>query len=499
MQLPARTTNFERKPSIRYSGLTIVVSHPSRFDTASLFSGYAGSYFLEALSPIPYQACDIRLANNNTTFIPETKVVLLLGREAVARYIPNDHSLNEQRGCPYFSPDGLTYIPTYSYQDAMDMKDYESKYNSSHTEGIDEDDSPDYGDPSDKSTHGRTSRDNFKFWMTKDIEKAKRLLRDPSSRITPQINYDIFPPLEQLRIEGTTIYLDIETDSRLNISCIGFTTDKQWPTVTVVPFMRYTQAFAYDERLLALFLRRLAVAMLTSTVVVHNSMFDLFVLSWRYGLPFGKSIYDTMLAHSRLAPGVEKSLGHCVSLYTDMPYHKSEGVFEPKTEAQERSLWQYNGKDVAVMPLIRQGIDLEAGRMKAVDSVKQINDSVYPYLLMTLLGMRYDKDELDKIVATNERWINQLLRISKVLVGYDFLPSSSKQCVKYFHDQLKFPKVATSKKTGAASLNEKAMWKLALKHNDHPMIPITVEYRRLLKQSGALKFNHWNINELCPP
>lgn len=486
--------NFERKPTLPYKGLTIVVSHPSRFDLVSLFSGYAGAYFVECLSPLPVQSCDVRLATTTQPFLPNTKVVLLLGKEATARYIPNDHSLNEQRGCPYFSDDGIVYIPTYSYQDCMDMKDYESKYNT----GEAEEDEAKY-DSAEKSTHGKTSRDNFKFWMSKDTEKAKRLLSDPTSKITTDINYVLYPSLQSVVFDDSTIYLDIETDRLCNISCVGFTTDKQWPTVTVVPFMRYTQTLAYDQDLLANFLRRLSIALLRNQVVVHNSMFDLFVLSWRYGVPFGWSIYDTMLAHSRLAPGVEKSLGHCVSLYTDMPYHKSEGVFEPKTEAQERSLWLYNAKDVAVMPLIKRGIDSEAIKRKADASVAQINSSVYPYLLMTLKGIRYDEEQLTKLSQHNERWLNQLLRICKTLVGYNFLPSSPKQCIRYFHDQLGFKKVATNKQTGAASLNEKAMWKLALSHHDHPMIPVVVEYRRLLKQNGALKFNPWNINELCPP
>jgi hypothetical protein len=486
-----------------YCGLTIVVSHPSRFDSASLFSGYAGSYFIECLSPLVPQACDIRLAIDDSPFINNTKVVLLLGKEATARYIPNDHSLNEQRGCPYFAEH--IYIPTYGYQDAMDMKDYEKQFNKlAVAEEDDDGDTKDYGE---KTTHGRTSRDNFKFWLRADVDKAKRLLKNPASRITPTINYEIFPSLQTtiadlLSLKDDTLYLDIETDRGLNISCIGFTSDKLWPKVTVVPLMRYTRSLSYDTVLLSKFIHSFSIACLRNTVVVHNSMFDLFVLSWRYGVPFSWSIYDTMLAHSRLAPGVEKSLGHCVSLYTDMPYHKSEGIFEPKTEQQERSLWAYNGKDVAVMPLIKRGIDEAAIARRATDSVKQINDSVYPYLLMTLQGLRYDSESLQAHLAINDRWLNQILRVCKALVGYSFLPSSSQQCVRYFHEQLGHKVVATSRQTGKPSLNEKAFWKLALSLKDHPMIPLCIEYRRLLKQSSTLKFTPWNLTDdykLCPP
>ncbi len=72
-------------------------------------------------------------------------------------------------------------------------------------------------------------------------------------------------------------------------------------------------------------LRALAVALRDNTVVIHNALFDLFVLAYRYGIPAPPNVYDTMLAHHRLFPEVEKSLGHCISLYTDPTLSQERG------------------------------------------------------------------------------------------------------------------------------------------------------------------------------
>ena len=489
---------MKRPPTKPYCGLTIVMASPSRFDTTELLSGYAGTYFRECLSPLTIPQCDLRLAADPTPFLKGTKVVLPLGNHALHRHLPEfNFTLSEVRGCPY-ERDGIIYLASYFPQDAIDMKaSYEKDFNKNLTEEEDDEWS---GEDNEKATHGKTARSNYKFWLDADVSKAKKLLNDKYRDIMrQQINlpiYEIYPSLDEacrvLQNARGELYLDIETDSCLNLTCVGFSTSESYPKVYVVPIKRYDDTLAYDD--LPLFFKALSIAIQRCCVVGHNTAFDLLVLSAGFSVGIGRKNYDTMLSAHRLNIDAEKSLGHCVSLYTYMPYHKSEGVFEPKNDREEQSLWLYNGKDVAVLPMIKKA-QLELAELRrAKDSIEQVNDSIYAYLLMTLGGIRLNAEKIASLVAHNDRWMTQILRISKLLIGHDFLPTSSLQCVKYFHTELGLPVVKRNKKTGAPSLDEKALWKLASKH-DHPMIPLLLFYRQLKKETGTLLSIPWNLSD----
>src|SRR5882724_3209684 len=101
-------------PSHAYTGLTFILSKPSRFDTIQLISGYASKFFDSCLKPLTRFQCDIRTLEFHLKgikpLLPNTKVVILLGEEASKIFIPN-LSLNESRGCVYKRSE-LTYIST---------------------------------------------------------------------------------------------------------------------------------------------------------------------------------------------------------------------------------------------------------------------------------------------------------------------------------------------------------------------------------------------------
>ena len=223
-------------------------------------------------------------------------------------------------------------------------------------------------------------------------------------------------------------------------------------------------------------------------------MFDLFVLAYTYGLPYGHKVFDTMLAHARLYPDTEKSLGHCISLYTYEPFHKGEGVFDPKNENQERQLWGYNGKDVSTLRVVKEGLLKRARAQGAESSINQVNASIPAYLTMTLHGIRYAQERIDRVMDDNSRRMTQILRILQILCGEAILPTSPKQTVNYFHNHCNLPVIARSKKTGFPSLGKENLYKLGVKHQ-HPAIPAFIAYRELSKECGTLKFTPWITNE----
>ena len=455
------------RPSLKYNGLTIVLDKPSRFDNKELLSGYAGQLFSSALE-VPRQACDIRLLSTlDEGYLPDTNTVLLLGENCVKVF--KDTSLSEQRGCPW-SSDNKTYIATFSPQDAVDRKEYFNPV-ANETEFVYPKD--------DSKGHGKTRRPNWRFWMLRDVSKASQFVKQPlnvvdGQRILWATSTTIIDILTNTKDQQ--LYFDIETNRQLDITCFGFSfgPDKAW----CVPMVHGSHYYYEDTPKI---LRALAVAFRDNTVIIHNAMFDLFVMAWRYHIPPPLKIYDTMLAHHRVFPEIEKSLGHCISLYTNQPYHKNEGVFDPKNSSQFRQLYDYNAKDVLTTALIRPAIDRLAKFHKAEDSIKQVNASIRPYLMATLQGIRYKKDKVDSIIAENNRYCNQITRMLKLLVGVELNPNSPKQVSEYLYKGLRL------KKPQRDLTNEKTLLQHRLLNNI-PTITMILRYRTTAKESGQLKF-----------
>lgn len=463
--------------TLPYKGLTVVLGKPSRFDRAQLLSGYGGQMFFNALSPLARQSVDVFLAdalkNGEVSYKPDTKVVLLLGQKALDM-VATGVSIDEQRGCPIIK-DGITYVPSYEPQEAVDRQAY-----------FNPNDSDDKGGGDDKGRHGKTRRPNRKFWLTRDVKKAVAYLTTPPE--VTKAAHVLWPRSDEVvrvltETKGKHMYFDIETNRSLEMTCFGFSFDEKraW-CVPMVVSPREGYYYSDTPRIL----RALAVAMRDNTTVIHNSLFDLFVMGYKYGIPAPRRVYDTMLAHHRLFPEVEKSLGHCLSLYTDQPYHKNEGVFEAHGHEQQTQLYEYNAKDVISMALLQPQIDATAANFKATDSIQQVNDSIVPYLTAMLQGIRYDDAKLDDIIANNDRYQNVLLRFLRLLVGKDLNPNSPKQVADYLYNRLGY------KRPSKDVTSEKALLQLRLSKPDNPVMALILRYRSLAKESGQLKFPPWD-------
>src|SRR3954462_6380831 len=108
-------------PKLPYKGLTIVLSNPSRFDRSELISATGGWFFSkECLAPhLNRLQCDIRLAEDRSAFLPNTKAILLLGGKALHLWTGLD-SLQEIRGTP-LNIGGIPAIASFTPQDCCDM------------------------------------------------------------------------------------------------------------------------------------------------------------------------------------------------------------------------------------------------------------------------------------------------------------------------------------------------------------------------------------------
>jgi DNA polymerase I-like protein with 3'-5' exonuclease and polymerase domains len=432
-------------------------------------------------------------------------MLLLLGDEAFAEWAnpayAKDYSLNEQRGYPLTTPyEGVQAICSYLPQEALDLKDYESKLNpllsadTQQTAGAEDDEGE--GDEEVKR-HGRTSHSNYFFWLSRDTGKALHACRhamQPSKyevTLAPSSN-EIISVLSETH--STSLYLDIETDvDDRNLLCIGlsFGDIGSGNRVYVVPFLRWNYAVAYNDY--AKILRAFSVALRRNTIICHNAMFDLGVLAHKYSLPFNDSIYDTMLAQHRCFPEAEKSLGHSLSAWPDIwePFHKDEGVFPPRNPDQEKQLWNYNAKDVWAMKLIKHAQLTHASKDAGLlASIGQANRMIRPYIISMLQGMRFRNDIREQTLRENDRLMTHYLRALRTLVGRELLPTSPQQCAKYLFEELDYP-VQYKTDKGNPSTGDKAIQKLKLKFPNNAVLDFLLAYRERAKESGQLKFKPW--------
>ena len=480
-------------PSYDYSGLTVVLSNPSRFDIDhnTLMSGGGGAFFNnECLAPLGLSTayCDIRTVNERT-LREGTKAILLLGEEALhiwggKEYL--DYSINEQRG--YLVGTNPTMIASYLPQDCADIVNWEGKLNPLLTQKDDE--KEDKSAIGEKSRHGITNRANYGFWLIQDTRKLVGIIRNGIPE-EPSPKYIIYPSSSMIidLLRGTKeadLHFDIETNfPGTNITVFSIAYDN---TIYTVPILRYDYSNAYNDLAFANIFRALSVSFSNNQVVIHNSLFDLLITAWRYFIPAPLKIYDTMLAFHRCFPEQEKSLGHVMSWGTYQPYHKDEGHFNPQNRQQEQQLWEYNAKDVYGLLLAKAAIEKFAeGNTGLQLSIQEGNRRIRPYLINTLFGIKYDEQRRQGIIKENDRLAMQYLRIIKLLCGTEVLPTSHKQCTKWFHEVMGYKPVKRTEK-GNPSLDGDALYKLLLKNPENVSIKFFLKYRERIKETGSLKF-----------
>lgn len=302
-------------PKIKYSGLTILLNHPSRFDTrGELISGYAGQFVDNTILPLSRYSIDIRDCSVSAPLLPSTRVVLLLGAESLALVRPDlfqdnrkpQDVLNEQRGCPFLLNE-IIYLPSYAPQDTFDRRDFSSNED-------DESESEGGQDSNAEKGHQKTRRKNWKFWLYNDLRKCVYILQHGFRQPNP-VKHFIFTTSQEIchelgSVKNKHLVFDIETDKQFNLTCFGFrfmdySLAHDCSPIYVVPFKRFNSTLAYDSLEICRILRNLAIAFRDNTVVGHNLSFDLFVMAYKYRIPFPKKVFDSMLGFHRCTPGYE--------------------------------------------------------------------------------------------------------------------------------------------------------------------------------------------------
>lgn len=489
---------FRNPPRLKYCGVTIELSHAGRFDSHELISGSSAYALVDALAGqgVSRYTFDVRTQACTDPYMPGTRVVLLAGNPAKLGHPLA--KLGAVRGSPTVGPNGVIFIPTFHPQDCADLKNYEATLNPDSITAADAEteDDDNEGDAHVKDM-GRTSRRNYRFWFIHDTHKALDIARNGLRQ--NKAAYHTHPSAEQIiaalsAAHGKELFIDIETDPRSGrMLCFAFSVNAT--EIWCVPIITHDGKLAYAETSVLLILRALATAFIRCTVVAHNSLFDLFILLWRYKIvpPAQMRIRDTMLQHARLHVDTEKSLGHCVSLYTHQPYHKDEGIFCPSNYAQYKQLLEYNAKDVETTALIH------AAQWRTEDegaraSMAQANALVRPLLLKSFRGLPTDTGALCKLIDSHHAraaWIEQNV-LQPLANNQPCNPRSPKQVAKLLYEDFGLPK---SSDPTISLTGKDALYKLALKY-PIPALKVILHIRHLSKEAGQISCRLWRNSRI---
>lgn len=520
---------LRNKPILSYSGITIILSNPSRMDERRLLSGNGGQLMNDILAPdYNLMQVDIRVMEDKSPFLSGTRVIICLGEFAMKDWITatRQNTLNEMRGSPFYI-NGIPAIASFFPQDAVDVVNHESKHNKLSKEYTEADGETEYSSETDDDEegdvkqHSSTKQSNYYFWLKKDIEKCKRLLMEGSGRwlVEKEPIYKIYPDENEViqtlsTPTGQYFDFDIETDyEEQNLLCFAYgfrPTPFDYPTtIYSVPILDYNYRLAYSSW--PSIIRALGRALYNNIVVGHNiAAFDLLVLSgYKYHLPF-RFAEDTMRMFKRCFPDIEQSLGHMISLWTNQVFHKDEDSRAYTNYGHMNDKLRYCAKDVFGTALVHRAIHSYSKTIPGLaDSIALANRSIKPYLCATLQGIRFDDEKRKRLCDENDRLMMQYLRIIKMLIGDVgllncqaalkgkrtlFTPSNAQLC-NYFYEQLGYQPVGRrSEKTGKSSLGAKNLYKLALQYNN-PVITMCLLYRGVQKEYSSLMFNPWKRDD----
>jgi len=454
----------------------VVLPRPSRFDIANkgVLIGPARQLVNEALG-LDYDVC---YAPEFRAKQPAYEYIILTGQESLDAFIHGKEILSARGYVWHLGPQKL--VATIWPQDAVDLKDYES----------DNDEDDDASAASTGKDSAPTQRRNFRFWFLADCKKLFAREYYGAQAEFNHISNDAAAAILARVGGGGTIYLDIETHPDTNtLQCLSFAHDNG-PVFTVVIY-----DYRGDRSNGALgFLAALARRLGDSKIVIHNAGFDLPFLALYHGIPFGPDIEDTMLMGHRINPEIEKSLAHNITLWINEPYHKSEGgTWHPRSWAQQDTLLRYNSKDVATLRAIHraQWAYAEAsGDEGLCASVRQVNDSIFPYLYTSLHGLPVNGLKLLEHRRVHEFAAAQYGRIVSILAGFQLNPGSPKQVAGYFIKGLSYP-VRKRTATGEPCVDEGTLYGFLLKYKN-PIVVALLKFKHARKVVGELGFTMWH-------
>jgi len=138
-------------------------------------------------------------------------------------------------------------------------------------------------------------------------------------------------------------------------------------------------------------------------IVFHNALYDMFVLAYGYGIIVHKLRDDTMLKTFELYCEFSKSLGFCVSIYTDHHYYKNERLAPTLHEQLD-----YNIKDCCLTHECNEVMDRSLKKDKlSLNAYKERMQVMWIALYYELQGIMIDNKKKSQQLKSVEKELEE--------------------------------------------------------------------------------------------
>lgn len=295
-----------------------------------------------------------------------------------------------------------------------------------------------------------------------DLTKAAKIARDGYK---VQTFNNLFKPKFEEACEMLRKFLqykpalafDIETanaaDGRPYVTCIGFAYNAT--SAIVIPFReagRHVWTEAQECQLWVLVAHVCEECPMFGHYAVH---YEHTVLSMTHKI-LPNVVGDTMLMQWELQPELEKSLAFCASVYTDLPYWKSDLKAARSGKIPAWREFEYNGNDNLITYQVAEAIKPELMELPScVTEHYRFNircSRVFQY--MSVRGVLLDKPKWEtrlKELAEQELVIESEFQAA---AGKMINVNSSKQMKSWLYEELKLPVQYKTKKQDDGSYED---------------------------------------------
>jgi uracil-DNA glycosylase family 4 len=209
----------------------------------------------------------------------------------------------------------------------------------------------------------------------------------------------------------------------------------------------------------------------------QNIIFDAFFLYDKYGIRT-TNLEDSMIAQAICYPDYPKDLGFLTSLYTDLPYYKSEGEKGFTQYGIDKNFWLYNAKDSIVAMEAFEKLKMELAAQNNFATYRRQVDIIYQLMYVQARGIKIDTEHMQLINNETEEELKLIKKKIHERVGYDINPNSPKQLIQYFYEERNYKSYR-----GKKSTDEKTL-KRFITQGDK-VASLVLNYRKLSKLKGT--------------
>lgn len=221
----------------------------------------------------------------------------------------------------------------------------------------------------------------------------------------------------------------------------------------------------------------------------HNLKFDLSVMR-AAGVPVNGPFFDTMLAHSLLAPGHKHSMDYLAETllsYTtialkDIAMEESKGVLNMR-DIPEDVLAEYAAEDADVTLQLARILRPQLEKTEQIDLYRTIEAPLIPVLShMEYEGININAEVLSTVSSQLETEIDTLRTRIVDQAGHPINLNSPKQLGTLLFDELQLIAKPKKTKTGQYVTDEETLSSLA---PFHPIVADILSYREAAKLKGT--------------